>query len=91
MKVLITGSNGQLGHALCSSIPKGVELFAFKKNEFDITDQKKCHLLINQIQPDLLINCAAYTTVDKAENDIHKSYLINSLGPLLLAEKIKKN
>ena len=90
MKVLITGSNGQLGHALCSSTPKGVEMFAFKKNEFDITDQKKCHLLINQIQPDLLINCAAYTNVDKAENDINKSYLINSLGPLLLAEEIKK-
>ncbi len=90
MKVLITGANGQLGNALCASKPKNVEIFAFNKNEFDITDQKKCHLLINEIQPDLLINCAAYTNVDKAESDIHKAYLINSSGPLFLAEEMRK-
>ena len=71
MRVLITGANGQLGHELCSSKPKDVEIFAFNKNEFNITDPKKCHLLINKIHPDLLINCAAYTNVDEAESNIN--------------------
>ena len=90
MRVLITGANGQLGHELCSSKPKDVEIFAFNKNEFNITDPKKCHLLINKIHPDLLINCAAYTNVDEAESNIKDAFLINSLGPLILAEERRK-
>lgn len=90
MKILITGANGQLGHELCASKPKDVEIFAFNKNEFDITDPIKCHLIINKIHPDLLINCAAYTNVDEAESNINEAFLINSLGPLFLAEEMRK-
>lgn len=70
MKVLITGKNGQLGWELCNRVPESaIEVFAFDSAELDITDAKKVAEVFASIQPDVVINCAAYTAVDKAESD----------------------
>lgn len=81
MKVLITGANGMVARATaeyCRSI--GDEVTALTRNEMDIADMKSVRLAISDIKPEAVINCAAYTNVDGAEQDEPKAYTANVLG-----------
>ena len=93
MKVLVTGCNGQVGTCLVQQLSKKteVELFAFDVQDLDITNQEEVAAKINQINPQVIINAAAYTAVDKAETDIENSYAINEKGALYLAQAANKN
>lgn len=90
-KILITGSNGQLG----SEIRKSSELypdfsFVFTDlNELDITNPAAVEAMLADEKPQWLINCAAYTAVDKAETEAETAWLINAVAPAILAEKSK--
>jgi dTDP-4-dehydrorhamnose reductase len=87
MKYLLTGSKGQLGYAF-KSIFKGekdIVLYSFGKEELDITGLEQVRKTIEEIQPDAILNCAAYNAVDKAEEDWEKAYLVNGIGPRNLA------
>lgn len=86
MKVLITGKNGQLGWELSQYVPAGVELFALDSTELDISDELAVKSTITRIEPDVVINTAAYTAVDKAQEDSEKAYAVNALGPTYLAQ-----
>lgn len=91
MKVLITGKNGQLGWELCNRVPESaIEVFAFDSAELDITDAKKVAEIFASIQPDVVINCAAYTAVDKAESDKAAAFLVNEDGAKNMANACKK-
>ena len=68
MKALVTGAGGQLGRALIESAPEGVEVVALDRGSLDITDRAAVAAKLDEIAPDLLINAAAYTAVDKAES-----------------------
>jgi dTDP-4-dehydrorhamnose reductase len=85
LKVLVTGANGQLGRALSASVPKGVELLAVTRAELDIADPAAVQHLVSEFQPDLIINAAAYTLVDKAERDVVAAEQANIAGPRNLA------
>lgn len=82
MRVLITGSNGQLGQSINEQIEN--DNFAVFEQvdlpDFDITDEAfiKKYLLKNK--PDVIVNCAAYTAVDKAEEDTETAHSVNTLG-----------
>ena len=89
MKILLTGSNGQLGFELQRSKPASVEIIATDVNELDITNNDDVRALIAETQPTLIINAAAYTAVDKAEEDKDLAYLINQQGAANLAEAAK--
>ena len=69
MKVLLTGSTGQLGKSLIRSKPDKIELIKVSSKEFDLLDYKSCQKLILLHKPDWVINAAAYTAVDKAESE----------------------
>ena len=69
MKVLLTGSNGQLGKSIIQKKPKGIELISLPRKLFDITKPKDCKEKIIKIKPNWIINTAAYTYVDKAEEE----------------------
>lgn len=87
MKVLITGSNGQVGSALVKQLqtmPK-VNFLAVDRDQLDITDAQAVTEAVNEFKPDVIINAAAHTAVDKAENEVELSYAINRDGPLYLA------
>lgn len=88
MKILVTGSNGQVGSALVGllSVRDDVELLAVDRDELDITDQKAVDSLVSNFEPDFIINAAAHTAVDKAEQEVALSYAINELGPKYLAQ-----
>lgn len=78
MKVLIAGSGGQLGSTLAHSAPDGTTVIALPRAEFDIANEAQVAAVVGEIRPDLLINAAAWTAVDKAENEEDAARLINA-------------
>jgi dTDP-4-dehydrorhamnose reductase len=85
MKILLTGSNGQVGFELQKKLGLLGEVIATDREELDLTDSDAIRQFIDQRKPDIIINPAAYTTVDKAESEPEVAYLINTLAPEVLA------
>lgn len=88
MKVLITGSNGQVGSCLVKQLQAcpNTEILAVDRNELDITSHSDVIKTVNEFKPHIIINAAAHTAVDKAETEVDLSYAINRDGPLYLAQ-----
>ncbi|MGC8728572.1 MAG: dTDP-4-dehydrorhamnose reductase [Elusimicrobiales bacterium] len=77
MKYLITGSNGQLAFEFLNRIKKG-DVYGFDVDKLDISDEKSLKECIDWLKPDIIINCAAYNNVDKAESDLETAYKVNA-------------
>ncbi|RQW61720.1 dTDP-4-dehydrorhamnose reductase [Vibrio viridaestus] len=87
MKVLITGSNGQVGHCLVEqALAKEIDVLALDRKTLDISDQELVMSKVMSFRPDIIINAAAYTAVDKAEDEDSLAYAINRDGPKYLAQ-----
>ena len=86
MKILITGTNGQVGHALMRELTEH-ELIGLTRQDCDLTNLDQIRQLIDQHQPDLIINPAAYTKVDQAEDEPELAFQINRDAPKMIAEK----
>lgn len=87
MKVLVTGAKGMLGQDLCPLLEdEGYEVIETDINNLDITDSEQVRTVLTIEKPDFIIHCAAYTNVDKAEDDIDSARLINSKGTENLAK-----
>jgi dTDP-4-dehydrorhamnose reductase len=88
MRILLTGKSGQLGRCFQDVLRyTNHELFAYGSAELNIADAQQVELIIQSIKPDIIVNAAAYTAVDKAESDAEKAYLVNATGPNLLAKQ----
>jgi dTDP-4-dehydrorhamnose reductase len=85
MKVLVAGSGGQLGRALAATAPAGVTLIAPPETEFDITNADAVARIVADTAPDLLVNAAAWTAVDKAETEEATALLVNATAVAHLA------
>lgn len=87
MKLLITGRRGQVGRSLVRQLNgiEGVEFLALDRAELDITDAEAVSRLVSSFSPNVIINAAAYTAVDRAEEEVELSFAINRDGPLNLA------
>ncbi len=95
MKVVIFGAKGQLGRDLTKILSQkgGVEVFAFGKDQVDITDKKRVSEILNEIRPSFIFNAAAWNDVDGAENPANseKVFQLNAFAPFhisLVANKI---
>jgi len=86
-KVMIAGMGGQLGFELARTCADQGMLVAPRENELDITDRESVNAFVSKLQPAVIINCAAYTQVDKAETD--KAFAVNRDGPAYLAQAAK--
>lgn len=86
MRILVAGANGQVGHSLCQRLKEYPwEVIALTRNEFDITNVDIVNRTVEQYRPNIIINCAAYTAVDKAEQEQTLAFAINRDGPAYLA------
>ncbi|REG78354.1 dTDP-4-dehydrorhamnose reductase [Marinomonas pollencensis] len=87
MRILLTGKNGQLGRCFQDTLLNCQhELFAFSSTELDITQRDKVFEITRRITPDIIVNAAAYTAVDKAESEPDKAFLVNCTGVKFLSE-----
>lgn len=89
MKVLLTGSNGQLGLAIQKYAPKSIELISTNRNNLDLADSSECTTIIKTIKPDWVLNAGAYTAVDKAESEIGLANSVNAEAPNAFAKTLK--
>lgn len=89
MKILITGVNGQVGHALMREL-NDHELIGLTRQDCDLTNPDQIKEVIDHYQPELIINPAAYTKVDQAEDEPELAFQINRDAPKVMAEKARE-
>lgn len=86
MKVLITGAKGQLGWELQRTAPQYLNVVACARQDMDICDAQSVQGIIDDVHPKIIINAAAYTAVDQAEQDSDTAYAVNRDGVAHLAQ-----
>jgi dTDP-4-dehydrorhamnose reductase len=87
MKILLTGKDGQVGFALHKKLASLGEVIATNRHELDLGNPEAIKTFIDKIQPDIIINAAAYTQVDKAESEKLLAHQINAVAPQVLTEQ----
>jgi dTDP-4-dehydrorhamnose reductase len=87
MKILLTGKNGQVGFALRKKLASLGEVIATNRDMLDLTNPDAIRVFVDKIKPDIIINSAAYTQVDQAENESQLAYQINAVAPQVLTDK----
>jgi len=90
LRILLTGSNGQVGADLARLLPSIGELTAFNHASLDLTDTTALRRAVRDVRPNLIVNAAAYTKVDQAEQEISAAFAVNAEAPATLAAEAKK-
>lgn len=91
MKVLVTGANGQLGYDVIEVLKlRNIECCGTTRNDFDLCDFTSAEKFITAFHPDVIIHCAAYTAVDKAEEEKELCRAVNAVGTENIAKICKK-
>ncbi len=89
--ILVTGVNGQLGFDVVKELSKrGIQCKGIDIQDLDITNREDVISYIKDLKPESVIHCAAYTAVDKAEDDLETCEKVNVLGPKYIAEACKE-
>ena len=86
MKILLLGSGGQVGTHLADALSSRHELVSLSRSDLDIADEGALRTALEQYQYDFLINAAAYTAVDLAENEPELAEQVNAVAPAVIAE-----
>jgi len=79
-KILVTGSKGMLGSSLCMALQEDFEVVGIDKDDCDITNKEKTLEFIKNLGIDVVVHCAAYTDVDRAEDEPEQVSLLNVEG-----------
>ncbi|MFZ6801211.1 dTDP-4-dehydrorhamnose reductase [Undibacterium sp. Di24W] len=90
MRILLTGTSGQLGRSLAKALRDVGEVITPQRAELDLSDIESIAPYIQHCQPDLIVNPAAYTAVDLAEKEDEVAYRVNAEAPTILAQEAKK-
>ena len=91
MKVLVTGANGQLGQDVIRELKEQhIEYLGTTRDMLDLTDEHSVHRLIIEYSPDIVVHCAAYTAVDKAEEEIELCRKVNVDGTRYVVNACKE-
>lgn len=85
-RILITGTNGQVGFELTRSLALLGDVFALTRADVDLSDAAAIIAKLDDLQPDIIVNPAAYTAVDKAESDTKTAHAINTEAPAVMAK-----
>ena len=89
MKILICGQTGQVSRELQLRLAPSNKLFAPGRDQLDLAQPEQIRQQIRSLCPDLIINAAAYTAVDRAESDPQTAFAINAVAPGILAEEAR--
>jgi len=85
-RILLTGIAGQLGSELQHTLVPLGEVMGVDRHKLDLTQPDKIRQVIGEVQPNLIVNAAAYTAVDKAETETERANAINGTAPTIMAE-----
>lgn len=88
--ILLTGKNGQVGSALLHLLPQAGDVAAFGHEQLDLSNPTSISRTIREVRPQLIVNAAAYTAVDRAETDESTARAVNATAPGVIAEEAKK-
>ncbi|MFA5983895.1 MAG: dTDP-4-dehydrorhamnose reductase [Methylococcaceae bacterium] len=91
MKILVTGSQGQVGWELARALLPFGDIIAADRDFMDLSNLAVLRQTLQQIKPDIIVNAAAYTAVDKAESDQDAAFVLNTKVPEIMAEEAAKN
>jgi dTDP-4-dehydrorhamnose reductase len=101
LKILITGASGQLGHELAASLEANHQVVRAGRDpacaatpgwaHLDLTDEAQLVTALGQVQPDLVVNAAAYTAVDQAEREPELAFQVNAHAPAWMAQWAEQN
>lgn len=89
LRILLTGSNGQVGWELRRSMASLGDLAAMDRHSFDLTNPEQVRTVIRTVRPHVIVNAAAYTAVDRAEAEPDLAMQINATAPAIMAEEAK--
>jgi dTDP-4-dehydrorhamnose reductase len=87
VKILLTGKNGQIGADLATVLPRLGDVIALGRGELNLADAPSVQRAIREIRPQLIVNAAAYTAVDKAESDEPEARAVNGVAPAVMARE----
>ncbi len=90
MRIFLTGRTGQIGWELERALPPLGELVAFDRKNLDLADPEAIQSRLREAAPQIIVNAAAYTAVDKAESEPDIAQAINSRAPEIMAEEAKR-
>ena len=90
MKILLTGRNGQVGYELERALPALGEVIATDRTQLNLEEVDDVRRVVREVKPDLIVNAAAYTAVDKAESARELAVQVNAVAPGLLGEEAKR-
>lgn len=92
MRILVTGANGQLGHDVCRELAaRGAEALAPSSGELDIRDREQVLRYFERMRPEAAVHCAAYTQVDRAEEEPALCWAVNAEGTENMALACREN
>lgn len=92
MRILVTGANGQVGRSMLDlNGQDGHEIIGLSREQFDLTKPEDFDRVIDRIEPDAILNAAAYTAVDKAEDESELAYQVNAVAPAVMATVARKS
>jgi len=90
LRILLTGAGGQVGWELKSTLAALGEVKAFDRAQLDLADTPRLIAAVRAMQPDAIVNAAAYTAVDKAETEREAAFAVNATAPRVLAQEARR-
>ena len=90
MRILLTGRYGQVGCELERTLPTLGEVMATDRSTLDLNDNDAIRRVVREVRPEVIVNAAAYTAVDKAEDERASATRVNAIAPGVLAEEAKR-
>ncbi|MBI5923601.1 MAG: dTDP-4-dehydrorhamnose reductase [Betaproteobacteria bacterium] len=88
--ILLTGCNGQVGWELQRTLAPLGRVTAIDRNALDLADADSIRAVLSEVRPRIIVNAAAYTAVDQAENEATQALLVNGQAPGVMAEEAKR-
>jgi dTDP-4-dehydrorhamnose reductase len=90
VKILLTGSHGQVGRELQFTLAPLGEVISCDRSQADLARPESLRKLIQSCKPDIIVNAAAYTAVDRAESDGELAHTVNAIAPMVMAQEAQK-